>query len=182
MWGGLSQPCPPPSYIQRSAAQGCTVCIAVAYEAHLCKHLMPYWRLPAGLSLPVFVSLAGSPEQRTLWPCVTFFPKSDVVKSTLQTSRSAEARQRCRVAPPPPPPQSPPLQPPCPGGKQTVTSLFCWAISMRWFVLPICYKHVLALPSQYFKSVTRVYSVTFSLERRCIGCRVPFSDPRCFLW
>ena len=35
--------------------------------------------------------------------------------------------------------------------------------------------------SRYFESVTRVYSVIFFLQRRCTGCRVPFSDPRCFL-
>ena len=41
--------------------------------------------------------------------------------------------------------------------------------------------HGLALLTHYFKSVTCVYSVMFSLQRRCTGCRVPFSDPRCFL-
>ena len=36
-------------------------------------------------------------------------------------------------------------------------------------------------PSHYFKSVTCVCSVIFFLQRRCTGCCVPFSDPRCFL-
>ena len=35
--------------------------------------------------------------------------------------------------------------------------------------------------SSNFKSVTCAYSVIFSLQRRCAGCCVPFSDPRCFL-
>ena len=29
--------------------------------------------------------------------------------------------------------------------------------------------------------ISRVYSVIFSLQRRCTGCGVPFADPRCFL-
>ena len=37
-------------------------------------------------------------------------------------------------------------------------------------VFPICHTHVLALLSHYFKSVTGVYSVKFSLQRRCAGC------------
>ena len=45
---------------------------------------------------------------------------------------------------------------------------------------PICHTHVLALLSHYFESVTCVYSVIFSLRRQCTGCRVPFSDPKCF--
>ena len=40
---------------------------------------------------------------------------------------------------------------------------------------------VLALLSHYSESVTCVYSVMFSLQRRCTGGCVPFSDPRCFL-
>ena len=52
---------------------------------------------------------------------------------------------------------------------------------MRWFVFPICHTHALALLSHYFKSVTCVCSVIFSLQRPCTGCHVPFSDPRCFL-
>ena len=38
-----------------------------------------------------------------------------------------------------------------------------------------------ALLSHHFKSVTCVNSVIFSLQRRCTGCRLAFSDPRCFL-
>ena len=38
-------------------------------------------------------------------------------------------------------------------------------------------------PSSQWRStaVTCVYSVISSLQRGCTGCRVPFSDPRCFL-
>ena len=67
-----------------------------------------------------------------------------------------------------------------PGG-ETVTSLFCWAISIEVVCIPICHTHVPALLSHYFESVACVYSVIFSLPRRCTGGRVPFSDPRCFL-
>ena len=80
---------------------------------------------------------------------------------------------------------APPLEilppPPEGGGRETITSLFCRQYLLRWFVFPICHTHVLALLSRYFKSVTCVYSVIFSLQRRCTGCHVPFSDPRCFL-
>ena len=48
-------------------------------------------------------------------------------------------------------------------------------------MFPICHTHTLAVLSHYFKSVSCVYSVMFSLQRRCTGCHVPFSDPRCFL-
>ena len=48
-------------------------------------------------------------------------------------------------------------------------------------MFPICHTHLLALFSHRFKSATCVYSVIFSLQRRCRGCRVPFSNPRCFL-
>ena len=79
------------------------------------------------------------------------------------------------VPPPPPALQS------HPPGRETVTSLFCWAISIAVVCVPFCHTHVLALLSHYFESVTCVYPVIFSLQRRCTGCRVPFSDPRCFL-
>ena len=80
-----------------------------------------------------------------------------------------------RCYPPPPRLKSPPY-----GGRP---SLHCFAgqYLLRWFVFPICHTHVLALLSHYFESVTCVYSVIFSLQRRCTGCRVLFSDPRCFL-
>ena len=45
----------------------------------------------------------------------------------------------------------------------------------------VCHTHVLALLSHYFESVACVYSVIFSPQRRCTGCRVFFSDPRCFV-
>ena len=48
-------------------------------------------------------------------------------------------------------------------------------------VLPICLTHGLALLSHYFKSITYVCSVIFSLQRRCMVCYVAISDPRCFL-
>ena len=83
---------------------------------------------------------------------------------------------------PPPPLQSPPLAIPPPQGRGR-PSLHCFARQylLQWFVFPICHTHVLALLSHYFKSVTCVYYVIFSLQRRCKGCCVPFSDPRCFL-
>ena len=40
---------------------------------------------------------------------------------------------------------------------------------LRWFVFPMCHTHILALLSHHFKSVTCVYSVIFSLQRRCTG-------------
>ena len=54
-------------------------------------------------------------------------------------------------------------------------SLHCFARQYlsRVCVL-ICHTHVLALLSHYFQSVTCVYSVIFSLQRWCTGCRVPF--------
>ena len=81
---------------------------------------------------------------------------------------------------PPPLKSPPPCNPPPLGGRP---SLHCFAMQylLQWFVFPICHTHVLALLSHYFKSVTCVYSVIFSLQRRCTGCGVPFSDPRCFV-
>jgi hypothetical protein len=66
---------------------------------------------------------------------------------------------------PPPPPKSPP-----PGGGRP--SLHCIARQylLQGFVFPICHTHVLALHSHYLQSVTCVYSVIFSLQRRCTGC------------
>ena len=82
------------------------------------------------------------------------------------------------------PPRPFEIPPPChlppPGGRP---SLYCfaWQYLLRWFVFPICHTQVLALLSHCFESVTCVYSVILHLQRRCAGCRVPFSDSRCFL-
>ena len=75
----------------------------------------------------------------------------------------------------PPPLAIPP--PPWGGGGP---SLHCFSRQylLRWFVFPICHTHVFALLSHCFESVTCVYSVIFSLQRRCTGCCVPFSDPK----
>ena len=78
----------------------------------------------------------------------------------------------------------PPLQSPPPwrgGGGAPSLHCFVGQYLLRRFVFPIGHTHVLALLSHHFKSVTCVYSLIFSLQRRCTGCRVPFSDPRCFL-
>ena len=48
---------------------------------------------------------------------------------------------------------------------------------LRWSVLPICHTHVLALLSHYFKSVTCVWPVIFSLQGRCF-CLVWFATPQ----
>ena len=77
---------------------------------------------------------------------------------------------------------SPPCNlPPWGGGGRPSLHSFARQYLLRWFVFPICHTHVLALLSHDFKSVTCVYSVIFSLQRQCTGCRVPFSDPRFFL-
>ena len=78
----------------------------------------------------------------------------------------------------------PPLKSPPPGNLPPLgPSFHCFAQQylLRWFVFPICHTHVLALLCHYLKSITCVYSVIFSFQRRCTGCHVPFSDPRCFL-
>ena len=51
---------------------------------------------------------------------------------------------------------------------------------LRWFVLPICFTHGLALLSHYFKSITCVYSVMFSLQRRCMGLLCCYFRPKMF--
>ena len=51
---------------------------------------------------------------------------------------------------------------------------------MRWFVVPICFTHGLALLSHYFKSITCVYSVIFSLQRRCMGVLCCYFRPKVF--
>ena len=83
------------------------------------------------------------------------------------------------VTPPPPLKYPPPcnLRPPGEGGG----SLHCFARQylLQWFVFPICHTHVLALLSHYFQSVTCVYSVMFSLQRRCTRC-CPFFKPKMF--
>ena len=93
----------------------------------------------------------------------------------IRRPRDRPANRRPSVASPPPPLKS---LPPC-----NLPPLYCFAKQylLRWFVFPMCHTHVLALLSHYFKSVTCVYSVVFSLQRRCTGCHVPFSDPRCFV-
>ena len=80
----------------------------------------------------------------------------------------------------PPPAIFPPLQSPHP---PRVPSLHCLArqyLFVLWFVLPICHTHVLALPSHHFKSVTCVYSVTLSLQRRCTGVMLLFQNQDVF--
>ena len=86
------------------------------------------------------------------------------------------------LPPPPPPPCNPPpplATPPPPGGRP---SLHCFArhYLLWWFVLPsVAHTFLHCFPSTLNQSP--VCSVIFSLQRRCTGCRVPFSDPRCFL-
>ena len=48
-------------------------------------------------------------------------------------------------------------------------SLYCFAgqYLLQWFVFPIAWL------SHYFESVTCVYSVIFSLQRRCTGYQTP---------
>ena len=75
----------------------------------------------------------------------------------------------------------PPCNPPPRGGGRPSLHCFAGQHLLQWFVFPICRMHVLALLSHHFKSVTCVYSVIFSLQRRCAGCHVPVLDPRCFL-
>ena len=80
------------------------------------------------------------------------------------------------VRTPPPPNATPPPE------RETVTSLFCKVIFFALGCVPhVSHTQVLVLLSHHFKSVTCVYSVIFSLLRRCTRCRVPLSDPRCFL-
>ena len=69
---------------------------------------------------------------------------------------------------PPPPPRR--LSLPCFSSEH----LFCW------FVLPICLTHGLALLSHYFKSITCVCSVIFSLQRRCMGVLCCYFRPKMF--
>ena len=47
-------------------------------------------------------------------------------------------------------------------------------------MLPICFTHGLALLSHYFKSITCVYSVMFSLQRRCMGVLCCYFRPKMF--
>ena len=70
---------------------------------------------------------------------------------------------------PPPPCNLHPLRSPPLSGIPSLPSQYL----LRWFVLPICLTHGLthALLSHYFKSITHVCSVIFSLQRRC-GCVV----------
>ena len=88
---------------------------------------------------------------------------------------------KMKSLPPPPPPALCNLPPPPGGGGEGSLHCFARQYLLQWFVFPICHTHVLALLSHYFKSVTCVYSVIFSLQRLCIWSRVPFSDPRCLL-
>ena len=47
-------------------------------------------------------------------------------------------------------------------------------------MLPIYFTHGLALLSHYFKSITCVYSVMFSLQRRCMGVLCCYFRPKMF--
>ena len=47
-------------------------------------------------------------------------------------------------------------------------------------MLPVCFTHGLALLSHYFKSITCVYSVMFSLQRRCMGVLCCYFRPKMF--
>ena len=47
-------------------------------------------------------------------------------------------------------------------------------------MLPICFTHGLALLFHYFKSITCVYSVMFSLQRRCMGVLCCYFRPKMF--
>ena len=49
-----------------------------------------------------------------------------------------------------------------------------------WFVLPVCFTHGLALLSHHFTSSTRVCSVIFSLQRRCMGVLCCYFRPKMF--
>ena len=85
----------------------------------------------------------------------------------------------CLPTYPPPFCNLPPIAtPPIPGRP----SLPCFSSQhpLRWFVLPICFTHGLVLLSHYFKSITSVYSVTFSLQRRCMGVLCCYLRPTMF--
>ena len=79
-------------------------------------------------------------------------------------------------------PSPPPLaisRPPCnpPSPTHARPSLHCFARQyLLWSSVPTCHTRFLALLSHHFKSVTCVYSVIFSLQRRCTGCCVAFPD------
>ena len=77
------------------------------------------------------------------------------------------------VRTPPPPLCNPPPRRP---------SLPCFSSQhlLRWFVWRICFTHGLALLSHYFKSITCVYSVMFSLQRRCMGVLRCYFRPKMF--
>ena len=47
-------------------------------------------------------------------------------------------------------------------------------------MLPICFTHGLALLSHYFKSITCVYSMMFSLQRCCMGVLCCYFRPKMF--
>ena len=79
-----------------------------------------------------------------------------------------------------PPLQSPtPCNPPPPGGGLSLSCFSSWHV-LRWFVLPICFTHGLVLRSHYFKSITCVYFVMFSLQRRSMGVLCCYFRPKMF--
>ena len=82
---------------------------------------------------------------------------------------------------PPPLKSPPPCNPPPPRGGRPSLHCFARQYLLWWFVFPICHTHISCIAFPLVQSVTCVYSVIFSLQRRCTGCRIPFSDPRCFL-
>ena len=73
---------------------------------------------------------------------------------------------------PPPLEITSPLQSPTPLGGRPSLHYFARQYLLQWFVFPICHTHVLALLSQYFKSVTCVHLVYK------VSC--PFFRPKMF--
>ena len=128
-----------------------------AWDTGLCFLPMP--------SLPLF----GHASTRFPTPHTMSSFHRNVYGPNVQPGRSMAPR--CY----PPPLQSPP------GGGRLSFQCFAGQYTLQWSVFPISRTHVLALLSHSFKSVACVYSVILSLQRRCTRCRVPFSDPRCFL-
>ena len=81
--------------------------------------------------------------------------------------------------PPPPPLTSPSLCNPPPRGGRPSLHCFARQYLLRGFVFPsVAHTFLHCFP---LLRITHLYSVIVSLQRRCTGCRVPFSDPRCFL-
>ena len=96
---------------------------------------------------------------------------SHCTTQTAKVQPDHTTETRCLIANPPPPCNPPPRRP--------SLHFFSWQYLLRWFVLPICHTHVLALLSHHF-TVSCVYSVIFSVQKAVYRVSCCFVRPKMF--